>query len=86
MRGVEAIVGKRAETDLGGWLNDFYRQHAEFTAEQVRPAMTALAEAVGSEAMREVGREWEWNEDIERWLADYVETFGRRYSGCKSPS
>lgn len=79
----KSLAGKRSVATLGDWLVEFYDKHAEFTSEQLRPAMTALAEAIGSEAMREIGREWEFNNDLEGWLVSYVEKFGRRYSGLQ---
>ena len=70
----------RAAGDFGKWLEDFYRDHAEFTRAEIEPAMMALAEAVGAAAMREIGQEWQMNAALEAWLAVYIESFAGRHS------
>lgn len=76
----KSLVSKKSAESLEDWLTDFYLDHAEFTANRMRPAMTALAEAVGIEAMREIGEEWQSNPSLDAWLVSYIDGFGRRYS------
>jgi hypothetical protein len=83
MKAVEAIVGKKAETELGQWLVGFYEKHAAASSRQLRPVLRALAEAVGSEAMLELGLEFEFIDELSTFVYDYVDLAGRRYSGMQ---
>ena len=87
MSGAEKHLRKRAARGelrstkpFADFIDEFYESHREFTREAVTAAFTALAEAVGAEAMREIGREWEWNEDLERWVAEYIQAFADNYA------
>jgi HK97 family phage portal protein len=87
LRGAEKHLRKRATKgerravdEFTNFINEFYDAHREFTREAVTASFTALAEAVGAEAMREIGREWEWNEELERWVAEYIEMFAENYA------
>jgi hypothetical protein len=83
MRGVEAIIGKRAQTELGQWLNDFYEKYASVSRRELRPALRALAEAVGSQAMLEVGSEFQFFDELSTFVEEYVDLAGRRYTGMQ---
>jgi hypothetical protein len=76
----DRLLNKKSVTDFTGWLENYYTEHQEFTREQITPAFTALAEAVGAEAMREIGELWEWSDELETWLADYIDAFANRHS------
>ncbi len=75
---------RRGETRGVGSLKDFiaefYTAHEEFTREAITPAFTALAEAIGAEAMRELGQAWEWSDELEEWLEVYINAFANRHS------
>ena len=75
---------RKGETRTIGALEDFiaefYRDHEEFTREAITPAFTALSEAIGAEAMRELGQSWEWNDELEEWLESYIGAFANRHS------
>jgi len=71
---------KRDTGELSTFIAEFYGAHEEFTREAIRPAFTALAEAIGAAAMRELEREWQWDDDLETWLEDYIAAFANRHS------
>jgi hypothetical protein len=71
---------KRGIGGVSDFIAEFYADHEEFTREAITPAFTALAEAIGAEAMREIEQSWEWNDELEAWLEDYVNAFANRHS------
>jgi HK97 family phage portal protein len=73
-------IGETRDAALAEFIAEFYTAHEEFTRAAIRPAFTALAEAIGAEAMREIGQEWQWNDELEAWLEEYVEAFASRHS------
>lgn len=73
--------GETRSTDsLAEFIAEFYRDHEEFTREAVRQPFTALAEAIGAEAMRELGQSWEWDDELDKWLEKYIDAFANRHS------
>jgi HK97 family phage portal protein len=88
---VIAGVKKSLRRTSGGWerrsaeveqfITEFYESHHGFVVEAIRPAFTSLAEAVGSQAMREIGREWSWNNELEDWLERFIDTFANSHTG-----
>jgi hypothetical protein len=70
----------RGVSSLEEFIAEFYTAHEEFTREAITPAFTALAEAIGAEAMREIGQEWEWSDELDEWLESYIVAFASRHS------
>ena len=75
-----AVRGEKRSDAIEAFIEEFYRDHEEFTREQIRPAFTALAEAIGGAAMREIQREWEWSGELETWVEEYIVAFANRHS------
>ena len=73
-------MGEKRNAALTDFIAEFYREHEEFTRAAIRPAFTALAEAIGAEAMREIQQKWEWNDELEEWLEEYIAAFANRHS------
>jgi len=69
------LLRRRGVSDLSEWISEFYVSHEEFTREQMEPAFESLAEAIGAEAMREIGQEWAWNDELRTWIAEYIAVF-----------
>ena len=87
MRGAEKHLRKargkgetRTTETLADFIAEFYSRHEEFTREAITPAFTALAEAIGAESMRELGKTWEWNDELDAWMVAYIEAFANRHS------
>ena len=80
MRKAAAKGETRATGSLEEFIAEFYSDHEEFTREAITPAFTALSEAIGSEAMREIEQAWEWSDELEEWLTQYIEAFANRHS------
>ena len=80
IQGAGKVLRNRGVGDLERFIDEFYAGHQEFTREQITPAFTALAEAVGSAAMREVNQTWEWSPELQEWLAAYIRAFAERHS------
>lgn len=66
---------------VAGFITEFYESHETFTEAAIRPAFTALAEAIGAQAMREIEESWEWNAELERWLEGFIQSFSRSHVG-----
>jgi len=79
-KGEKTGVEKRGVGSLEEFIADFYTEHEEFTRAAIEPAFTALAEAIGAEAMRELGEAWEWSDELEEWLEAYIAAFANRHS------
>jgi HK97 family phage portal protein len=80
MAAAKKTLRSRSVGDLSKWIGEFYTEHEEFTREQIEPAFRALAEAIGAEAMREISQEWQWSDELEEWLRDYINAFANRHS------
>lgn len=78
------------------WLDEFYREHAGFIAEQVKPLAFSYGELVVASAHAEVGQRAEpagvaggkragddepaLSPELERWVQRYIEAFASRHS------
>jgi hypothetical protein len=80
LQGAGKVMRKRGVGDLNRFIEEFYTGHQEFTREQITPAFTALAEAVGASALREINQQWQWTPELEEWLDDYIRAFAQRHS------
>jgi hypothetical protein len=69
------------------WLEDFYREHETFTAQQVRPLYRSYGEAISPLVYEEVGQDdraarihetREIPADVDHFIEAYVEEFARR--------
>ena len=74
------LLRSRGTGDLERFIEEFYTGHQEFTLEQITPAFTALAEAVGASALREINQEWDWTPELQDWLEGYIRSFVARHS------
>lgn len=70
---------KRAK-DGGGfdefrlWMQEFFRDNANYTAQDVKPMFAGFAQALYATAAEEVGGDTE--ADLDRWVEGYAERFG----------
>lgn len=66
---------------LAEWIEEYYREHPEFGARTILPALESYADAVGRTTTEETGQAWEGLPDELRvFLAEYSNTFGIRES------
>lgn len=63
------------------WLDEFYRDHAEYITRQVRPLTMSYGEAAAGEAQEEVNEPVGMTEAIEKFLASYTGGFAARHVG-----
>ena len=75
-KAARAILGTRSVKDFRRWLDEFYEEHATWTARQLRPVTEAYAGQVGELVAAELGREE--GPALTNFTARYVETAGAR--------
>lgn len=72
LREARRQLGKRAAVNLREWLADFYRAAPSWIAELLLPALEAYAEAIGPEAMEEIGAEPGNAPNLATWLREHA--------------
>lgn len=83
-----ADVGRQAERMLPRhdsatfrmWMEQFYRDHPDFAARQMQPAIAGLAQAIQAEAADEVGADAGMTPEMETFARDYTQAFAARHS------
>lgn len=66
---------------LTTWLDEYYRDHPEFCARTILPALESYADAVGQTTDDETGATWTGlSDDLKVFLAEYSQAFGQRES------
>lgn len=78
--GVKKELNKKGVSDVIAFLDDYYSRHMEFLLTVIRPALEGLAEAIGPQALAEIGAEFENNERMRTWVDGYVTRFAEGYS------
>lgn len=74
------LLPKGLVADFLLWLEDFYREHAGFAADQSRPLYRSYAESVAPVAGEEVGGETVLTPEADAFVDEYIEMFGQRYA------
>ena len=78
---VRKYLGKRDSGQFLIWLEEFYREHADFMTRQFLPVFTAYAEMVAAEAMDEVNAEQDLADRLERFVRSYTGSFAAQQTG-----
>jgi hypothetical protein len=71
------MLGQRTVPEFQSWLDDFYAEHATFTARQWLPVLQAYAGLVADEVEREVGQPSD-PARYDGFIASYAEQLGNR--------
>jgi len=77
----QQLLGRRDFPQWSVWLEEFYREHAEFIQRQMLPIFMSYAEAVAAEAGDEVGAPTEMTPEREEFVRAYTESFAARQAG-----
>ena len=72
------LLGKRDAPSFRLWLEEFYREHADFTSRQFRPLALSYGETIVAAARAEIDEPEELDERLERFIDAYIETFAAR--------
>jgi len=80
MREAKKQLTARSISNLEKFIDQFYTDHEEYTRSQIEAVFRALAGAIGAVAAPEGGGEWQWTDELEEWLAGYVERFAFQHS------
>lgn len=70
----------RTKQSLVKWIEEYYETHPETVTEMTGPAMRALAKAVGTQAMVEIGEEWKTDAELREWVDGFIASFSLSYS------
>ncbi|MCC6147413.1 MAG: phage portal protein [Anaerolineaceae bacterium] len=72
--------GQRDYGQFSIWMEEFYREHADFILRQFKPITKAYGELVTAEAADEIALE-EYEEEAERFVQSYTGGFAARQTG-----
>lgn len=56
------------------WMEQFYREHPDFVKRTLGPVIESLAEQINANAARQIEREPDYGEELQRFVAAYVDT------------
>jgi len=70
---------RRDAPQFSVWLSEFYREHADFVAQQMLPLARAYGELVAIEAQDEIGESGGLTPRLEEFLQTYVEAYAARH-------
>lgn len=62
------------------WLDEFYREHTDFVSRQFSPLANSYGQSIAAAAREEIGEPGEMTEQLEQFIAAYVEAFAARHS------
>lgn len=71
----------RDYVEFSQWLDEFYREHADYIIRQMAPVNTSYGEAVAGEAVDEISTESDVSENVERFISSYTGGFAARHTG-----
>lgn len=81
MRQARKVLGNRDLNLFDAWLSDFYREHEEFIRRTMEPAFVGYAEAVQAAAAEEVGGQAKMNQELRKFVDEYMANYIWRHSG-----
>lgn len=66
------------------WLDEFYREHQEFTRRQFAPLAAAYGELVAAQAQEEVGEPVGMTPELEQFVEAYLSSFAARHGAVSA--
>ena len=78
-RALKKLMRQRDAQQFKDWLEEYYREHPEFIAQQMLPVLMSYAEAVGAAVADEIGTEAKMTPELEEFIKAYEQTFATRY-------
>lgn len=80
LRQAEKLLNARAEPELLGWLDDFYRTYPEVVKRNHLPVLLSLADQIQADAAEQIGAEPGMGAEMERFVGDYADVAAYNYS------
>lgn len=80
MREARKQLATRSLATFNAWLDQFYREHPRFTAEQFAAAYHSYAQAIAAEAGDEIDANGSMTPELERFVRELVDSFSSEHA------
>ena len=75
----QQLLGQRNIMSLNEWIDDFYETMPKDIKRNFMPVLLSYAEAIQTEAAREIGAEPELTEEMQVFIDDYLDGYSQRH-------